>query len=140
MSGLYVEVGELYNSVRSKPSPGILRLGIRCQNHRLSGASSHFLRPWLALFASGEHHRLQGAHTKSEAPEQHLKPLLTTRHTSPFMLGLLQMSHLVLPSILGQSFMDSKQKPWLLLCCFFFLSFSFSLCAQTDLKLLFLRT
>lgn len=127
MLGLCVEVRDLYNSVSSKPYPGILRLGIRCQNHRLSGASSYFFRPWLALFASGEHQRLQGAHTKSEAPVQHLKPLSTTRHTSPFLLGLLQMTHLVLLSILGQSLVGFRQNPWLLLCSFFF-PFIFSLC------------
>lgn len=60
--------------MRNKPYPGILRLRIRYQNHRLSEASSHFLRLWLALLASGVHQRLQGAHTKSEASVQHLKP------------------------------------------------------------------
>lgn len=72
--------------------------------------------------------KLQGACTKSEAPVQHLKQLLNTKHyASISMLGLLQMSHLVLPSIFGQSCMGFKQKPMAAsaLLSFFFLSFFF---------------
>lgn len=116
--GLCMEVGSSV-SVRNKPYPGILRLRIRYQNHRLSEASSHFLSPWLAVLASGEHQRLQGAHTKSEAPVQHLKPLLTTRHRALSCWGYCRWAILSYPLCWDKVYWASAMAAFVLLSFFF---------------------